>query len=105
MKSHKYFERWYHFHCKNVFVLRFLVDELRKFKSQKKPHASVKTLIGIVRYNETLKIKGEGEYKINDAFTSLYSRIITHNFPELKYLITQKKTKNERSNRKTVLSR
>lgn len=102
--KHKYFNRWLQFHRDNKKVLRFLVDELYKFKAQGKPKASIKTLIGIVRYNETLKIKGEGEYKINDAFTSIYSRIITENWPELAYLLIQKKTKNERNLKTKVMA-
>ena len=103
VKEHKYFDAFLAFHSKNVNVMRLIVAELEKFRAAKKRSASIKAIIYKIRYDETLRIIGQGEYKINDAFTSIYSRIIWENFPQYRNLLTQKKTKNERrkSARKT----
>lgn len=100
VKEHLYAERFIDFHIKNPNVMRYLVAELDKHLRMNKKSASIKTLIGIYRYSQTMRIKGNEEYSINDAFTSLYSRLISENFPRFRHLISQKSLKNERRKRK-----
>lgn len=91
LKDHPYLERFKKFHEDNTQVMRRIIEILEQHLDMEKDYASIDYIIGKIKYDEQMKVKGNYKYKINDAFTSIYARIIVHNFPKFKKLINIKK--------------
>lgn len=87
VSDHKYYDDWRVFHKKNPEVLKEVVYQIRKLKHSGKQRASVKTILGVVRHDFSIKIQGTEEFRINDKFTSIYGNIIKANYPNLASMI------------------
>lgn len=88
--KHFWFASFKNFHVENPQVLQKLLEQLDKAKEMGKTKVSIKTIIGYLRWDVTLEIKGENDFKINDAYTSLYSALIAKNWPEYADMFEQR---------------
>ena len=87
IRRHKYFEKWTKFHLKNRHIMKKIVFELDRNLAMNKTRASVKHIIISIRYDESIKTYGDFDFKISDAFTSIYGHIIVATFPRFKKLV------------------
>jgi len=76
-------ERFEEFDNKNPLVWNLFKQQVQKAISRGKKKLSAKTILGFIRWNLTLATTGD-EFKINDIFTSRYSRKYINQFPEHK---------------------
>lgn len=70
------------FHKNNPIVYRKFLEFTRMAINAGHKKYSVKQVLGRVRWHFKFEVKGEVEYKINDAYTSRYARLFAEDYPE-----------------------
>lgn len=70
-------------------IINLIVDELSKAKAAGIAKVSIKQIIGVIRWNMSIQTRSS-DYKINDAFTSLYAILVDANFPEFSGMFEQR---------------
>ena len=88
LRRHKYWSAWLSFHLSNRIVMREILTELEKAKQAGSKRASVKAIINFLRWN--LYISSGEDYKINDAYTGIYTHMVWENFPEYRDMIEKR---------------
>lgn len=78
-------ERFREFHEKNPQVLERLVALARQAIRAGKTRIGAKTLVEVARWHFWLETEGD-EFKINNSFTSRYSRLLVETHPEFEGL-------------------
>jgi hypothetical protein len=71
------------FHRENPDVYDELVRLARTAKERGRSRMSMRMLWEVLRYQRTLQIKGDGEYRLNNNYTSRYARLIMDREPDL----------------------
>ena len=89
-KQHLWYASFRTFHYENPQILQMILEQLDKAMEKGMTKVSIKTIIGYLRWDVTLQIKGDYEFKINDAYTSLYSELIAKNWPEYGHMFEQR---------------
>lgn len=89
LQKHDKWDSFIEFHLSNKHVLRKILEKIEIGKSAGLKRISVKHIINVLRWDIQLLTKSE-DFKINDAFTGIYTHLIRHNFPDYKDLLTTK---------------
>lgn len=92
VKNHSRYQEWKSFHLGNRNVLKRIIHEIERGKRAGLKAISVKAIINAIRWDMTVETSGDG-YKINDAYTGIYTHVIMCNFPEYKLLLTSRQFK------------
>lgn len=92
--NHPKYQDWKKFHVENLHVLKRILHEIQRGKEAGLKAISVKAIINALRWDHTVETCG-APYKINDAFTGLYTHVILANFPEYKLLLTSRNLKSK----------
>jgi hypothetical protein len=71
------------FHAANPDVYTELVRLARKAKAKGKTRLSMRMLWEALRYNLTLAIEGDGEYRLNNNHVARYARLVVEQEPDL----------------------
>lgn len=91
---HKHYDAFRVFFYNNPHVWYTLYEMVNDAVTAGARNLSIKHALGAIRWNMNIKTnKQEGEYKINDAYTSLYAAIMAENYPELACHFEQRKLK------------
>lgn len=85
VQQSSYYDKWLRFHLDNRNIIRMILDELNRAKSKGLKKVSIKQIIGKIRWEKSLETVSE-DFRINDAFTSIYAHVIAYNFDEYKSL-------------------
>lgn len=85
--NHARFNEWRAFHMQNRQVIRRIIHEIDRAKSAGLKAVSVKAIINAIRWDYTIETRGK-DFKINDAYTGIYTHVIMHNFPQYKFILT-----------------
>jgi len=80
---HQWSNRFKAFDTANPDVYYAIMKEIEKAVDKGLTKFSIKTIIGNVRWTKTLETVSNDGFKINDAYTSLYARVIIYNYPHL----------------------
>ena len=88
--KHFWYTSFITFHKENPQILQKILEQLDRAHEKGIPKVSIKTIIGYLRWDVSLEIKGEHEFKINDAYTSLYSALIAKNWSEYADMFEQR---------------
>jgi len=83
-------EKFEKFDNKNPIVYALFKQQVQKAISKGKKRVSSKTILGFIRWKVTLQTTGD-EFKINDAFTSRYSRKNIQQYPEHEHIFEFRK--------------
>jgi hypothetical protein len=76
-----------------------ILEEINRAREVGITKVSIKTIIGHIRWNMTITTKSH-DYKINDAYTSLYGLLISFNYPELRDMFEQRELRSLPKQRK-----
>ena len=90
LQKHDHWKSFRTFHDANPAVLDLILLELDHAASAGIKKVSIKTIIGKLKWDLQVKTQTNDEYKINDAFTSLYAAIIAKNWPEYAHMFEQR---------------
>lgn len=90
VRSHRGFDGWLAFHIANKEVMRGIVRELCRAKAAGIRHTSVKMIINVLRWEQTIAAPDK-PYKINDRYTGIYTHMIAYNFPEYRSMIERRR--------------
>lgn len=88
--KHPRYSDWAKFHMENRHVIRGIIDKIETARAAGIKAVSVKHIINVIRWDYTIETKGK-DYKINDAYTGIYTHVIMHNFPAYKFILTNRK--------------
>lgn len=80
---HQWSNRFKAFDMANPDVYYAIMKEIEKALDKGLTKFSIKTIIGNVRWAKTLETVSNDGFKINDAYTALYARVIIYNYPFL----------------------
>lgn len=92
-RHHPYYERFLDFHNENPQVAQMIVSELHRAIIANIKKVSIKTIIGKIRWDMTISTHSHDGFKINDAYTSLYARLILEDYPHFKSLFECREVK------------
>jgi len=90
VRNHPKYKDWEKFHMENRHVIRKIVHQIERAKAAGLKAVSVKAIINALRWDHTIETKGQ-DWKINDAYTGIYTHVIMDTFPEYKLLLTNRK--------------
>jgi hypothetical protein len=76
-------ERFEAFHAANPDVYAELVRLARRAKARGHRRMGIELCFGALRWNRLMQTTGERGFKLNDHFTSRYSRLIQEREPDL----------------------
>jgi len=79
------------YHSNNPQIFDMIINEMVKAKNKGKKKVSIKMIVNFIRWNIFVETKdNDSRWKINDAFTSRYARMISDKFPSLAGMIEKR---------------
>jgi hypothetical protein len=79
------------FHQNNPFVFDMIVNEVLRAKKKGKKKISIKMIVNFIRWNIYVETKDDSSsYKINDAYTSRYARMLVEKYPSFETMIEKR---------------
>lgn len=82
-------ERFASFHERNPQVFRAIVEVTRQKKRMGKTYVSMRGIFELLRETHSLQVRGD-RYRLNNDYTSFYSRLIADVHPELGVLFRRR---------------
>lgn len=80
---HQWSNRFKAFDTANPDVYYAIMKEIEKAVEEQRTYFSIKTIIGNLRGSKSTSTVSNDGFKINDAYTALYARVIIYNYPHL----------------------
>ena len=70
------------FHSKNPKVYKLFCEQCFRAIQRNRKKLSSKQILGFIRWEISLETESDDGFKINDAFTSHYSRLFVKDYPQ-----------------------
>lgn len=89
VRTHRHYPQFVLYDNEHPEVMRNIIKQLQIAKAIGRKSASVRDIMSALRWSLYIDL-GDKTYKINNNYSSLYTRIIKANYPDLSDMLTVK---------------